>query len=87
MQNPPEGITAKLVGNMSDYDLLDMHEFLTDDDLDDDEFEKGFYIDLFYHRLFALPVFGELSYYTKKMTSSSPQCCGELHHFLHLIFF
>lgn len=48
IQNPPEGMTAKLVRNMSDSDLLDMHEFLTeDDDLDDDEFEEGFYIDLF----------------------------------------
>lgn len=48
IQNPPEGMTAKLVREMSDSDLLDMHEFLTeDDDLDDDEFEEGFYIDLF----------------------------------------
>lgn len=48
IQNPPEGMTAKLVGNMSDSNLLDMHEFLTEDDaLDDDEFEEGFYIDLF----------------------------------------
>lgn len=48
MQNPPEGMTSKLVRTMSDSDLLDMHEFLTeDDDLDDDEFEEGFYIDLF----------------------------------------
>lgn len=48
MQNPPEGMTAKLVKNMSDSDLLDMHEFLTeDDDLYDDEWEEGFYIDLF----------------------------------------
>ena len=45
IQNPPEGMTAKLVKTMSDSDLLDMHEFLTeDDDLDDDEFEEGFYI-------------------------------------------
>lgn len=45
IQNPPEGMTAKLVRGMSDSDLLDMHEFLTeDDDLDDDEFEEGFYI-------------------------------------------
>ena len=30
------------------FDLLDMHYFLTeDDDLGDDEFEEGFYIDLF----------------------------------------
>ena len=48
IQNPPEGMTAELVKNMTDSDLLDMHEFLTeDDDLDDDEFEEGFYIDLF----------------------------------------
>lgn len=48
IQNPPEGMTARLVRTMSDSDLLDMHEFLTeDDDLDDDEFEEGFYIDLF----------------------------------------
>ena len=48
IQSPPEGMTAKLVKAMSDSDLLDMHEFLTeDDDLDDDEFEEGFYIDLF----------------------------------------
>ena len=48
IQTPPEGMPPKLVRNMSDSDLLDMHEFLTeDDDLDDDEFEKGFYIDLF----------------------------------------
>lgn len=48
IQNPPEGMTAKLVRTMSDSDLLDMHEFLTeDDDLNDDEFEEGFFIDLF----------------------------------------
>ena len=48
IQNPPEGMTAKLVKNMSDSDLLDMHYFLNeDDDLDDGEFEEGFYIDLF----------------------------------------
>ena len=48
IQNPPEGMTAKLVRNMSDSDLLDMHYFLTeDDDLEDGEFEEGFYIDLF----------------------------------------
>lgn len=45
IKNPPEGMTAKLVRNMTDSDLLDMHYFLTpDDDLDDDEFEEGFYI-------------------------------------------
>ncbi|MCI8894095.1 MAG: hypothetical protein HFI42_00880 [Lachnospiraceae bacterium] len=46
--NPPEGMTPTLVRNMTDSDLLDMHYFLTeDDDLGDDEFEEGFYIDLF----------------------------------------
>ena len=38
----------ELVRNMTDSDLLDMHYFLTeDDDFDDEEFEEGFYIDLF----------------------------------------
>ena len=42
IKNPPE------VKNMTDSDLLDMHYFLTeDDDLDEDEFEEGFYIDFF----------------------------------------
>lgn len=45
IQNPPEGMTPKLVRQMSDSDLMDMHFFLIeDDDLDDDEFEEGFYI-------------------------------------------
>lgn len=48
IKNPPEGMTSKLVRDMTDSDLLDMHYFLIeDDDLDDDEFEEGFYIDLF----------------------------------------
>lgn len=48
IKNPPEGMTPKLVRNMTDSDLLDMHYFLTEDDnLGDDEFEEGFYIDLF----------------------------------------
>lgn len=48
IKNPPERMTAKLVKNMSDSDLLDMHYFLTeDDDWDGDEPEEGFYIDLF----------------------------------------
>ena len=48
IKNPPEGMTAKLVRGMTDSDLLDMHYFLTeDDDFDDDEFEDGFYINLF----------------------------------------
>ena len=46
-KNPPEGMTPKLVKDMTDSDLLDMHYFMIeDDDLDDDEWEKGFYIDL-----------------------------------------
>lgn len=48
IQNPPEGMTAKLIKDMTDSDLLDMYYFLTeDDDLDDDGFEEGFYIDFF----------------------------------------
>ncbi len=43
IKNPLEGMTAKLVKNMTDSDLLDMH-YTEDDDLDGDEFEKGFYI-------------------------------------------
>lgn len=45
IDNPPEGMTARLVRDMTDSDLLDMHYFLTEEDeLDDDEFEAGFYI-------------------------------------------
>ena len=45
IKNPPEGMTAALVRNMTDSDLLDMHYFLIeDDDFDDDDFEEGFYI-------------------------------------------
>lgn len=48
IQNPPEGMNTKLVRDMSDSDLLDMHYFLTEDeDLNGDEFEEGFYIDIF----------------------------------------
>lgn len=37
IKNPPDGMTEKLVKNMTDSDLLDMHYFLIeDDDLDDD---------------------------------------------------
>lgn len=31
IKNPPEGMTAALVKNMTDSDLLDMHYFLTED--------------------------------------------------------
>ncbi|MCI9220496.1 MAG: hypothetical protein HFH94_12285 [Lachnospiraceae bacterium] len=44
IQNPPEGMTAALVKNMTDGDLLDMHYFLTEDDDLDDASEEGFYI-------------------------------------------
>jgi hypothetical protein len=45
IQNPPKGMTADDVRNMSDNDLLDMDYFLhEDDDLDDDIGEEGFYI-------------------------------------------
>ncbi len=45
IDNPPEGMTARLVRDMTDSDLLDMHYFLTEEDeFDDDEFEEGFYI-------------------------------------------
>ena len=38
IKNPPEGMTAKLVKNMSDSDLLDMHYFLyEDEDFDGEE--------------------------------------------------
>ena len=32
IKNPPEGMTPKLVKDMTDSDLLDMHYFLTKDD-------------------------------------------------------
>jgi len=45
IENPPEGMTAEDIKNMSDNDLLDMDYFLhEDDDLDDDIGEEGFYI-------------------------------------------
>ena len=44
IKNPPEGMTARLVRNMTDSDLLDMHYFLIEDDDLDDDFEEGFYI-------------------------------------------
>ena len=44
-KNPPEGMTSKLIREMTDSDLLDIHYFLTeDDDFNEDEFEEGFYI-------------------------------------------
>lgn len=43
IQNPPEGMTADGVRDMSDDDLLDMDYFFHE--FDDDDFgEEGFYI-------------------------------------------
>ncbi len=44
MENPPDGMTSKLVKSMTDSDLLDMYYFLIEDDDIDDEPEDGFYI-------------------------------------------
>ena len=48
--NPPEGISPEEIKEMGDSDLLDMDYFLHEecevDDLDD-EFEPGFYLDMF----------------------------------------
>jgi len=43
IENPPEGMTAEDIRNMSDEDLLDMDYFLNED-LDDVFGEEGFYI-------------------------------------------
>ena len=42
--NPPEGMTAALVENMTDGDLPDMHCFLTENADLGDASEEGFYI-------------------------------------------
>lgn len=44
INNPPEGMTARDIRNMSDGDLLDMDYFLNEDEIDDDFGEEGFYI-------------------------------------------
>ena len=45
MDNPPEGMTSEDIRNMSEDDLLDMHYFLNEEDLFDDEAGvEGFYI-------------------------------------------
>ena len=45
---PPEGMTPKLVKDMTDSDLLEIHYFLIeDDDRDNDELEEGPYINRF----------------------------------------
>jgi hypothetical protein len=45
IQNPPEGMTARLVWSMTDFNLLDMYYiFIKNDDLDDYKFEEGLYV-------------------------------------------
>lgn len=45
IKDPPEGMTPGDIKRMSVDDLLDMHYFLNEDDIDDDDFgEEGFYI-------------------------------------------
>ena len=45
IQNPPEGMSAKDIQNMSNNDLLDMDYFLHEDVFDEEGFgEEGFYI-------------------------------------------
>ncbi len=45
IDNPPEGMTARDIRNMSEEALLDMDYFLNEDDLFDDEAGvEGFYI-------------------------------------------
>lgn len=44
IENPPEGMTSKDIRRMSEEKLLDMDNFLNDNELDDDFGEEGFYI-------------------------------------------
>lgn len=45
MDHPPEGMTSEDIRRMSEDDLLDMDDFLHEDDLFDDEAGvEGFYI-------------------------------------------
>ena len=45
MDNPPEGMTSEDIRHMSEDDLLDMDQFLNEDDLFADEAGvEGFYI-------------------------------------------
>ena len=45
MDHPPEGMTSEDIRHMSEDDLLDMDDFLNEDDLFDDEAGvEGFYI-------------------------------------------
>ena len=48
--NPPEGISPEEIKEMGDSDLLDMDYFLHEEcevDNSDDEFEPGFYLNMF----------------------------------------
>lgn len=42
--NPPEGMTSENIRHISEGDLLDMDDFLNEDNLDDDFGEEGFYL-------------------------------------------
>lgn len=44
IENSPEGMTSKDIRHRSEEELLDMDDFLNDDELDDDFGEEGFYI-------------------------------------------
>ena len=44
MDHPPEGMTSEDIRRMSEDDLLDMDDFLNEDELDDDFGGEGFYI-------------------------------------------
>ena len=45
IKNPPEGMTASMIKDMSDNDILDMDYFLHEEDFDYDEGgEEGFYV-------------------------------------------
>ena len=44
IDNPPEGMTSEDIRRMSEDDLLDMDDFLNEDELDDDFGGEGFYI-------------------------------------------
>lgn len=45
MNHPPEGMTSEDIRRVSEDDLLDLDDFLNDDNPFDDNFgEEGFYI-------------------------------------------
>ena len=72
-QNPPEGMTPKLVRNMTDSDLLDMHYFLTeDDDFDDEELRRLLYWPLLTTVFFVMPASGGHFYPQVLQTENFP---------------